>query len=115
MQLVVFTEPELGCSYDQLLAVAGTVEAGGWHGFFSADHFVSPAQPPEPPGPLDVWSTLAGLARDTERIRLGTLMTCSTFRLPGVLAVTVAQVDAMSNGRVELGLGAGHFEGEHRA
>jgi len=67
------------------------------------------------PGPTDAWITLAGLARETKRIRLGTLMTAATFRLPGVLAIQVAQVDQMSGGRVELGLGAGWFEEEHTA
>jgi F420-dependent oxidoreductase-like protein len=67
------------------------------------------------PGPTESWVTLAGLARDTERIRLGTMVTAATFRLPGPLAVEVATVDAMSGGRVELGLGAGWFEDEHRA
>ena len=67
------------------------------------------------PGPTDAWITLAGLARETKRIRLGTLMTAGTFRLPGVLAIQVAQVDQMSGGRVELGLGAGWFEEEHKA
>ena len=59
--------------------------------------------------------TLAGLARETSRIRLGTLVTSATFRLPGPLAIAVAQVDQMSGGRVELGLGAGWFEAEHQA
>ena len=67
------------------------------------------------PGPTDAWITLAGLARDTSRIRLGTLVTSATFRLPGPLAISVAQVDEMSGGRVELGLGAGWFEAEHTA
>jgi alkanesulfonate monooxygenase len=67
------------------------------------------------PGPTDAWLTLAGLARETSRIRLGTLMTSATFRLPGPLAISVAQVDAMSGGRVELGIGAGWFEQEHAA
>jgi F420-dependent oxidoreductase-like protein len=67
------------------------------------------------PGPTDAWITLAGLARETKRIRLGTLMTAATFRLPGVLAIQVAQVDQMSGGRVELGLGAGWFAEEHAA
>jgi F420-dependent oxidoreductase-like protein len=67
------------------------------------------------PGPTDAWSTLPALARETSRIRLGTLMTSATFRLPGVLAIQVAQTDQMSGGRAELGIGAGWFEGEHRA
>src|SRR5690348_17843711 len=67
------------------------------------------------PGPTDAWVTLAGLARETSRLRLGTMVTAATFRLPGPLAISVAQVDAMSGGRVELGLGAGWFEAEHAA
>ena len=67
------------------------------------------------PGPTDAWVTLGGIARETERIRLGTLVTSATFRLPGLLAVQVAQVDAMSGGRVELGLGAGWYDAEHTA
>ena len=67
------------------------------------------------PGPTDAWTTLAGLARETSRIRIGTLVSPVTFRHPGSLAIQVAQVDAMSGGRVELGLGAGWFEREHRA
>jgi alkanesulfonate monooxygenase len=67
------------------------------------------------PGPSDAWITLAGLARDTSTIRLGTLVTAATFRLPGPLAIAVAGVDQMSGGRVELGLGAGWYEAEHTA
>ena len=67
------------------------------------------------PGPTDAWITLAGLAVETSRIRLGTLMSAATFRFPGPLAITVAQVDQMSGGRVEFGLGAGWFEAEHAA
>ena len=67
------------------------------------------------PGPTDAWVTLAGLARETERIRLGTLLTAATFRQPGALAISVAQVDQMSGGRVEFGIGAGWFEAEHTA
>ena len=67
------------------------------------------------PGPTDSWVTLGALARDTSRIRLGTLVTSATFRLPGPLAIAVAQVDAMSNGRVEFGIGAGWNEAEHRS
>jgi alkanesulfonate monooxygenase SsuD/methylene tetrahydromethanopterin reductase-like flavin-dependent oxidoreductase (luciferase family) len=67
------------------------------------------------PGPTDAWTTLAGLARETERLRLGTLVSSATYRHPGILAIQVAQVDAMSGGRAELGLGTGWFEAEHRA
>jgi F420-dependent oxidoreductase-like protein len=67
------------------------------------------------PGPTDSWVTLGALARETSRIRLGTLVTSATFRLPGPLAIAVAQVDDMSRGRVELGLGSGWFAAEHEA
>jgi F420-dependent oxidoreductase-like protein len=114
MRLTVFTEPQLGASYDDQLRVARHAQAGGFDGFFRSDHYLSFAGSGLP-GPTDAWATLAALARETENIRLGTMLTCATFRLPGPLAITVAQVDAMSSGRVELGLGAGWFEAEHRA
>lgn len=117
------TEPQQGASYDELLAVARTTEDCGFDAFFRSDHylafdfpgFVTPRGGTGRPGPTDAWITLAGLARETSRIRLGTMVTAGTFRLPGVLAITVAQVDAMSGGRVELGLGTGWFEQEHTA
>ncbi|MGO9560010.1 MAG: LLM class F420-dependent oxidoreductase, partial [Acidimicrobiales bacterium] len=115
MQLRIFTEPQQGASYEQLLAVARAAESAGYDAFFRSDHFLRMGNGDPGPGPTEAWLTLAGLARDTERIRLGTLLTSATFRLPGTLAVSVAQVDAMSGGRVELGLGAGWFEKEHRA
>lgn len=115
MDLRIFTEPQQGATYDQLLAVARTTEAQGFDAFFRSDHYLRMGDVTGLPGPTDAWITLAGLARDTERIRLGTLVTAATFRLPGPLAVTVAQVDAMSGGRVELGLGTGWYEDEHTA
>jgi F420-dependent oxidoreductase-like protein len=115
MRLRVFTEPQQGSNYNQLLAVATCAEAEGYDGFFRSDHYLSMGGVDGLPGPTDSWATLAGLARDTGRVRLGTLLTSATFRLPGPLAVTVAEVDAMSGGRVELGLGAGWYEEEHRA
>src|SRR5271170_8030422 len=115
MLLRIFTEPQQGASYDQLLAVAGTAEDQGFDAFFRSDHFLAMGGGDGLPGPTDAWVTLAGLARDTTRIRLGTLVTSATFRLPGPLAVSVAEVDAMSGGRVELGLGSGWFEREHLA
>jgi F420-dependent oxidoreductase-like protein len=114
MRLCVFTEPQLGATYDDLLAVAQRAESLGFEGFFRSDHFLS-FDPPGLPGPTDAWLTLGALARETSRLRLGTLVTSATFRLPGPLAVAVAQADAMSGGRVELGIGAGWFEAEHRA
>ncbi len=112
--LRIFTEPQQGATYDDLLAVARRAEALGFGAFFRSDHFLHMSGDGMP-GPTDAWITLAGLARDTETIRLGTLVTSATFRLPGPLAVSVAQVDQMSGGRVELGLGAGWFDAEHRA
>lgn len=115
MQLRVFTEPQQGASYDDLLAVARASESLGFDAFFRSDHYVRMGDGDGLPGPTDAWTTLAGLARDTSRIRLGTLVSSATFRHPGVLAIQVAQVDQMSGGRVELGLGAGWFEREHEA
>ena len=111
----IFTEPQQGASYDDLLAVARTAEELGFDGFFRSDHYLRMGGGDPGPGPTDAWVTLAGLARETSRVRLGTLVTAGTFRLPGPLAITVAQVDAMSGGRVELGIGAGWFDDEHRA
>lgn len=115
MRLTVFIEPQQGASYDDQLRVARRAEECGFDGFFRSDHFLVMGDRDGLPGPSDAWVTLAGIARETSRIRLGTLVTSATFRLPGLLAVTVAQVDAMSGGRVELGLGAGWYEAEHRA
>ena len=115
MDLRIFTEPQQGASYDQLLAVARAAEDGGFGAFFRSDHYLAMGDGDALPGPSDAWISLAGLARETSRIKLGTLVSPVTFRLPGVLAITVAQVDAMSGGRAELGLGAGWFEAEHRA
>src|SRR5690348_8080502 len=115
MLLRIFTEPQEGASYDTLLKVAKATEDLGFDAFFRSDHYVAIMGGDGLPGPTDAWLTLAGLARETSRIRLGTLVTPATFRLPGPLAISVAQVDAMSGGRVELGLGAGWYDGEHRA
>jgi len=114
MDLRIFTEPQQGATYEDLLGVARAAEDLGFGAFFRSDHYLHMSGDGGP-GPTDAWTTLAGLARDTSRIRLGTLVTSATFRLPGPLAVTVADVDRMSGGRVELGLGAGWFEAEHRA
>ena len=114
MDLRIFTEPQQGATYDELLAVARTAEAAGFDAFFRSDHYLTMGGDGQP-GPTDAWVTLAGLARETSTIRLGTLVTAATFRLPGVLAITVAQVDQMSGGRVELGLGTGWYEQEHAA
>ncbi|MFI1097650.1 LLM class F420-dependent oxidoreductase [Streptomyces sp. NPDC020917] len=115
MDLRIFTEPQQGASYDTLLAVAKATEDLGFDAFFRSDHYLVMGDGDGYPGPTDAWITLAGLARETSRIRLGTLMTAGTFRLPGVLAIQVAQVDQMSGGRIEFGLGAGWYEAEHTA
>ena len=115
MELRIFTEPQQGATYDQILALALAAEEGGFGAFFRSDHYLNMGAVTGLPGPTDAWITLAALARGTNRIRLGTLLTAATFRFPGALAIIVAQVDAMSGGRVELGLGAGWYEEEHAA
>ncbi|MBI5088555.1 MAG: LLM class F420-dependent oxidoreductase [Actinobacteria bacterium] len=113
--LRIFTEPQQGATYDTLLAVARRTEELGFGAFFRSDHYLKMGNVDGLPGPTDAWITLAGLARDTTTIRLGTLVSPVTFRSPGLLAISVAQVDQMSGGRVELGLGAGWYEAEHLA
>ncbi|WP_375493315.1 LLM class F420-dependent oxidoreductase [uncultured Jatrophihabitans sp.] len=115
MDLHIMTEPQQGATYDDLLRVAKAAEDLGFSGFFRSDHYLAMGDVDGLPGPTDAWLTLAALARDTERIRLGTMVSPATFRLPGPLAISVAQVDQMSGGRVELGLGAGWFDAEHSA
>ncbi|MET8340252.1 LLM class F420-dependent oxidoreductase [Streptosporangium canum] len=113
MRVCVFTEPHRGATYDDQLRMARLAEDSGFEGFLRADHYQSMEPDGGQPGPTDAWVTLAGIARETSRIRLGTLVTSATFRLPGPLAVIVAQVDQMSGGRVELGIGAGWYGREH--
>jgi F420-dependent oxidoreductase-like protein len=113
--LRIFTEPQQGASHTDLLAVAQRAEACGYGAFFRSDHFLKMGGVSGLPGPSDAWVSLAGIAVQTSTIRLGTLVTSATFRLPGPLAISVAQVDEMSGGRVELGLGAGWYEAEHQA
>jgi F420-dependent oxidoreductase-like protein len=115
MRLRIFTEPQQGASYATLRSVATATEELGFDAFFRSDHYLKMGDGSGLPGPTDAWATLAALASQTSRIRLGTLVTCATFRLPGPLAVTVAQVDEMSDGRVEFGIGAGWFDAEHTA
>jgi F420-dependent oxidoreductase-like protein len=110
----VFVEPQQGATYADQLAVARTAEQLGYSAFFRSDHYLAMSGDGLP-GPTDSWVTLAGIARETATIRLGTMVTSATFRHPGPLAISVAQVDEMSSGRIELGLGAGWFEAEHRA
>ena len=115
MRLRIFTEPQQGATYDQLLRMAQLTEELGFDAFFRSDHYmrIGPGDPG--PGSTDAWVTLAALGRETSRIRLGTLVTPVTFRQPGALAIAVAQADAMSGGRIELGIGVGWYEAEHAA
>jgi F420-dependent oxidoreductase-like protein len=115
VRLRVFTEPQQGATYDDLLAVARLTEDLGFDAFFRSDHYMRIGDGDRRPGPTDAWLTLAALGRETSRIRLGTLVTPVTFRHPGALAISVAQADAMSGGRIELGLGAGWYDAEHAA
>jgi F420-dependent oxidoreductase-like protein len=110
----VFVEPQQGASYSDQLAVAQAAESLGFSAFFRSDHYLAMSGDGLP-GPTDSWVTLGGIARETSTIRLGTLVTSATFRHPGPLAISVAQVDEMSGGRVEFGLGTGWFEKEHLA
>jgi len=114
LDLRIFTEPQQGASYDTQLAVAQATEQLGFNAFFRSDHYLAMGGDGLP-GPTDSWTTLAGIARETSTVRLGTLVSSATFRHPGVLAIQVAQVDQMSGGRVELGLGTGWFGAEHAA
>lgn len=114
MDFRVFVEPQQGASYADQLAVAQTAEELGFSAFFRSDHYLAMSGDGLP-GPTDSWVTLAGIARETSTIRLGTMVTSATFRYPGPLAISVAQVDEMSGGRVEFGIGAGWFEAEHQA
>jgi alkanesulfonate monooxygenase SsuD/methylene tetrahydromethanopterin reductase-like flavin-dependent oxidoreductase (luciferase family) len=115
MGLRIFTEPQQGASYDQLLTVARTTEECGFEAFFRSDHFLKMGDRPAVPAYTDAWTTLAGLARDTHSVRLGTLVTSATFRPIGTFPVIVAQVDHMSGGRVEVGIGSGWYKDEYDA
>ena len=116
MDARIFVEPQQGTTYTEIVALARHAGSLGFDGFFSSDHILKMGDHDSGlPGPLETWTTFAGLARDTERIRLGSLVSPVTFHHPAQLAMTVAQIDDMSGGRIELGLGAGWFEAEHNA
>lgn len=115
MKIRVFIEPQRGATYCDLLGLAQRTEECGFDGLFRADHYQAMSEGLGLPGSTDAWVTLAGLARETARLRLGTLVSSATFRLPGPLAIMAAQVDQMSGGRLELGIGAGWYEPEHRS
>ncbi len=115
MRYNIFIEPQQGATYDKELEIARLAELLGFNGYFRSDHFLKMGNVSGLPGPTDSWISLAGIARETSTIRLGTLLSSATFRYPGHLSIMVSQVDHMSNGRVELGLGAGWYEDEHSA
>ncbi len=115
MRLRVLLEPRYGATYEQILALAQTTEEAGFDAFFRSDHYMGIDATDPAYRPTDSWTTLAGLAIQTSRVTLGTLMTAGTFRQPGQLAIEVATVDAMSGGRVELGIGTGWYEREHQS
>ncbi|MGV0790601.1 LLM class F420-dependent oxidoreductase [Mycolicibacterium sp. XJ1819] len=114
MDFRIFVEPQQGGTYADQLAVARAAEAAGYSAFFRSDHYTAMSGDGLP-GPTDSWVTLGAIARETTSIRLGTLVTSATFRYPGPLAIAVAQVDEMSGGRVEFGIGSGWYEAEHTA
>ncbi len=112
MRFALMTEPQQGYTYDEILAMARTAEEAGFEAFFRSDHYASfPGEGGRPT--TDCWTTLAGLARDTSKIRLGSLVSPVTFRIPGSFAKVVATVNEMSGGRVEMGCGAGWNDLEH--
>lgn len=113
MRYALMSEPQQGLSYEEILALARTAEESGFETFFRSDHYSSfPGQSGMPT--TDAWATLGGLARDTSKIYLGTLVSPVTFRSPGNFAKVVSTVSEMSGGRVEVGLGAGWNEVEHQ-
>ncbi|MFD8500306.1 LLM class F420-dependent oxidoreductase [Amycolatopsis sp. NPDC059657] len=115
MDLRIFTEPQQGASYDDQVRLAKAAEAAGYSAYFRSDHIMRMGDSSGLPGPTDAWITLAGIARETSTIRLGTLVTAATFRHPSMLAISVAQVDRMSGGRVDFGIGSGWYADEHTA
>jgi F420-dependent oxidoreductase-like protein len=117
MRLCVVIEGQEGVTWSEWLALARACEEHGLEGLFSSDHYISTVGGVGVPGrdALDAWTVLAGLAASTRRLRLGTLVSPATFRHPSVLAKAVTTVDHISSGRVELGIGAGWHELEHRA
>jgi alkanesulfonate monooxygenase SsuD/methylene tetrahydromethanopterin reductase-like flavin-dependent oxidoreductase (luciferase family) len=107
-------EGQEGIDWEQWLALAGAAEEAGLDGLFRSDHYRSIVRG-EPAGSLDAWATLAAIATQTERLRLGTMVSPVTFRPAAVLAKSAVTVDHISRGRVELGIGAGWYEAEHDA
>ncbi len=106
-------EGQEGVTWEQWLSIADACERLGFEGLFTSDHYLSVVDAPDP-GSNDAWTLLGALAARTSTIRLGTMVSPVTFRLPIVLAKAATTVDRISNGRVDLGMGAGWWEAEHR-
>ncbi len=115
MDLRIFTEPQQGASHADLLAVARATRDGGFSAFFRSDHLLAMGPGPGLPGPSESFVNLGAIAAAVPDIRLGTLVTSATFRHPSLTAIAAAQIDDISGGRMELGMGTGWFEAEHRA
>jgi F420-dependent oxidoreductase-like protein len=113
MRFALMIEPQQGLTYAEQLAVARHAEAAGFEALFRSDHYESFPGPTDNPT-TDAWAVIAGLARETQRIQLGTLVSPVTFRLPGNIAKVAATVHEMSGGRIELGLGTGWHDSEHQ-
>jgi F420-dependent oxidoreductase-like protein len=114
VEIGLYIAPQQGATYDDQLAAARLAERLGYDAFVRSDHYRA-FTGTGLPGPTDTWVTLAALGRETSSIRLGAMVSAAMFRLPGPLAIVVAQADAMSGGRMMLGLGTGWDEQEHRA
>lgn len=114
MRLSIFLDPQEGMTYDAMLAAAQATERGGFYGLYRSDH-LAPTSGLFDRNATEAWTTLAGLARETSRIRLGTLITPLTFREPAVLSKMVSTVAEMSRGRVDVSIGTGWNTGEHEA
>lgn len=114
LRFAVMLEGQEGVTWPQWLAIARTCERLGFEALLTSDHYLSVVQTDEP-GSNDAWTLLGALAASTERLRLGTMVSPVTFRLPSVLAKAATTVDRISGGRVDLGMGAGWWEREHRS
>ncbi|HSD49751.1 MAG TPA: TIGR03560 family F420-dependent LLM class oxidoreductase [Actinomycetota bacterium] len=113
MRFALMLEGQEGVTWPRWLRVARTAERLGFEALFTSDHYFSVQGAPGR-GSNDAWTILAGLAASTERIRLGTMVSPVTFRHPTVLAKIATTVDHISGGRVEIGIGAGWWQEEHR-
>ena len=113
MRFALMIEPQQGLSYAEQLEIARLAERIGFEALFRSDHYRSFPGPDDSPT-TDAWTVLAGIARETTSIRLGTLVSPVTFRHPGSFAKVVTTADEMSGGRIEVGVGAGWNEPEHR-